>query len=511
MEVDSSAPTAKTLKTNKEQNTADTGQTLTNLPDSILQLILSFLPTKQAVRTSILSKRWRYLWMSVHNLVFDEYEPPVHSEGDESDEYDPPAHSEADESDEYEPPDHSEGDGKRLLFMNFVQRVLLLRDSSDMKKFTLSCDVLSDASRVSTWVSAAVRHNVEDLILHFDNIEVEHSFVLPHGLFSCQTLRKLELHMIYDLKLPSVISLSKLTVLYLKDVIFPDDHLTQKLFSCCPLLENLTLENCDWQNVTAVSISGPKLERVMIVDRTDPIVEAESDDDESNDQDGEVVDPHGGDMTGCQVVIFGTNLHNYNYVGNLRTDFRLYNSSPLVYASLYMRSTRIEASFRAHKLLGELSGVKHIIMQPATFKVLKCAEELLPHLPTFYNLNTLLIMDGQIDFACKGLLSMLQNSPQLNHLDIRSVISLSTHDEEQDDWKLEPVPPCLISHLKTIDMWTFLGSEDEMHVVKVLLRTATALEKMCFSFLSLIKNQAELYEQIKKFPRASLNCEISLL
>ncbi|OMO51963.1 hypothetical protein COLO4_37447 [Corchorus olitorius] len=197
----------------------------------------------------------------------------------------------------------------------------------------------------------------------------------------------------------------------------------------------------------------------MIVDRTDPIVEAESDDDESNDQDGEVVDPHGGDMTGCQVIIFGTNLHNYNYVGNLRTDFRLYNSSPLVYASLYMRRTRIEASFRAHKLLRELSSVKHIIMQPATFKV----------------------------------------------------ISLSTHDEEQDDWKLEPVPPCFISHLKTIDMWTFLGSEDEMHVVKVLLRTATALEKMRFSFFSLIKNQGELYEQIKKFPRASLNCGISLL
>jgi hypothetical protein len=43
---------------------------LGNLPDEILRLILSFLPTTDAVRTSILSRRWEYLWVSISSLDF---------------------------------------------------------------------------------------------------------------------------------------------------------------------------------------------------------------------------------------------------------------------------------------------------------------------------------------------------------------------------------------------------------------------------------------------------------
>ena len=34
--------------------------------------------------------------------------------------------------------------------MNFVERVLLLRDSSNIEKISLTCEVLSDESRINS-------------------------------------------------------------------------------------------------------------------------------------------------------------------------------------------------------------------------------------------------------------------------------------------------------------------------------------------------------------------------
>ncbi|PRQ17700.1 putative F-box domain-containing protein [Rosa chinensis] len=47
---------------------------ISELPDAILCHILSFFSTREAVKTSILSHRWKNVWASVPNLDFDEYE-----------------------------------------------------------------------------------------------------------------------------------------------------------------------------------------------------------------------------------------------------------------------------------------------------------------------------------------------------------------------------------------------------------------------------------------------------
>lgn len=42
------------------------------MPEDIQVAILGFLPLRDAVRTSILSRNWRYSWTMIRHLIFDE-------------------------------------------------------------------------------------------------------------------------------------------------------------------------------------------------------------------------------------------------------------------------------------------------------------------------------------------------------------------------------------------------------------------------------------------------------
>ncbi|GMQ03364.1 hypothetical protein CsSME_00049189 [Camellia sinensis var. sinensis] len=104
------------------------------LPDSIRVHILSFLPTKYAVRTSILSSRWKHIWASVPILEFN---GPLLL----------PSYI----------PFRKHNDNGR--FMNFIDRVLL-HDLSSIKRFSLGCNPEIDTSHLSTWIGVAIKHSV---------------------------------------------------------------------------------------------------------------------------------------------------------------------------------------------------------------------------------------------------------------------------------------------------------------------------------------------------------------
>lgn len=214
----------KRQKLIEEQDIAK--ESLDNLPCEIVQYILSLLPTKDAARTSILSKSWKNRWMCIPNLVFRQM-----------------CH------------------GERTHFKNFVNRVLLLRDS-DVEKFTLYFHVLHDAFLVNAWISAVVRHNVQEL--YFSLSSFEGPFSLSDCLLTCVTLTHLDLTMPCILKFPPTICFSKLKILALRCVSFSDVHSTQQLFSGFPVLKNLCLDECHWMNQKVVSICVPKLSCLVI-------------------------------------------------------------------------------------------------------------------------------------------------------------------------------------------------------------------------------------------------------
>ncbi|KAJ0612071.1 putative F-box domain-containing protein [Helianthus annuus] len=56
--------------TRRRRFVTDDDDIITNLPDDLINPILERLPVKDAVRTSVLSKRWRYRWTTMRTLDF---------------------------------------------------------------------------------------------------------------------------------------------------------------------------------------------------------------------------------------------------------------------------------------------------------------------------------------------------------------------------------------------------------------------------------------------------------
>nr|POE52586.1 f-box/lrr-repeat protein [Quercus suber] len=408
----------KKQKLNEELDIVDRNiKCLNNLPEEILRYILSLLPTKDAIRTSVLCKRWEYLWTSIPNLDFN---------GSEL--------------------------AKRKQFMNFVERVLLLHDSSDIKKFTLSCDVLRDAS---------------------------HSY------------KQLDMRCI--LKLPPTICFTNLKTLNMSCVTFPKEHSTEKLFSGLPVLEELELENCNWVNLKVVNISAPKLLSIRMVD----------DRENQNDENG------------CKVMISGVSLKYFCYLGEFYNEYHVLNSPSLVEASVFASwfgERKIQIAHHMYMLLTGFSSVKKLTLEFDAVEVLTYAVEvveLLPHMPIFNNLEYLAL--ESVNLNSVALLKILQKFPRLKTMVFSEGISLYS-DYERNDRILDPVPPCFLSQLNCIKVYGYEGDEEQLSFVKILLKTAVVLDKIVITcshdFAKDLENHKKVHEQLLKLPRGSKHCEL---
>jgi hypothetical protein len=305
MEANSLIHKPKRQKLNEEQGIDGNSKCFGNLPDAILRHILSFLHIKYAARTSVLSKRWEFLWTSIPCLNFGKPLP-----------------------------------AKRTLHMNFVERVLCLRDSSDIKELTLNCDVQGDASRVKSWITAAVRRNVQSL--HICLSDLRGQFSLPHRVFTCETLESFFLDMPCILKVPPIICFSNLKVLSIQSVTFSDDYTTQQFFSGLPVLEMLFLEECRWGCLKVLSICAPKLHS-LVIREADILSQSDSD--------------------GCQVTVFGASLKEFFYTGEFFNEYWLYNSFSVERAEIdvsYSDKRARQVSYRMFKVLTGLPNVKDL-------------------------------------------------------------------------------------------------------------------------------------------------------
>lgn len=201
---------------------------ITELPQSIIETILTRLPVRDAVRTSALSTRWRYKWASMTHLSFD------------------------DRSTTHFPDRNYVQDN----IVEFITKFLFLHDGP-IHKFSLCSSYLQSSPEIDQWILFVSRKGVKELIIELGEGEW---FRAPSCVFSCKNLVTLELVRCELDPPPRFKGFLCLKYLNLQQVLIPPDDI-ECLISSCPLLESLTLSYFDSLELT---IRAPNLKYLIL-------------------------------------------------------------------------------------------------------------------------------------------------------------------------------------------------------------------------------------------------------
>ncbi|AED94338.1 unnamed protein product [Arabidopsis thaliana] len=197
---------------------------INGLPDDLLVKILSYVPTDIAVSTSILSKRWEFLWMWLPNL--DYTSRWCRKPGD-------------------------------VGLRDFIHKNLPLHRApviESLRFHSNSPDIKPEDIR--RWIEIAVSRHVHDLdIDHFS----ENENIFLSSFFACKSLVTLKLRSVTLRDIPSMVCLPSLKTLLLDNVSFVEGKSLQELLSICPVLEDLSVYCDDYENTKELTIVVPSL------------------------------------------------------------------------------------------------------------------------------------------------------------------------------------------------------------------------------------------------------------
>lgn len=202
---------------------------ISSLPGELIGHILSRMPLKDAVRTSILSSKWRYKWTKdLYQLQFDEKLIPSQYRGT-----------------------HAASLTDR--FVKVVDSVLL-QHSAPIKKFLLCHRNFQGTGDTHKWIRYLSKASVNELVFSCSKVQ---PYKMPSHLFQCQDLVFLALENC-SLRIPPTFQgFKNLGMLRLSEVSLSGDSLG-KLISSCPVLTRLSLNQLP--NITHLNIDAPNLE-----------------------------------------------------------------------------------------------------------------------------------------------------------------------------------------------------------------------------------------------------------
>jgi hypothetical protein len=208
---------------------------LSELPDSLLILImsLSLMTARDAVKTSLISKRWKNLWASLPYLHLDSREFTS---------------------------------DKR--FCDFVDTMLSPHRETHLETFELFCRQLREGhyASIERWICYAVQNKTRVI-----QINAYSSSIFPDCIFNCKSLVELNLSS-QTFKLDnsgcpvSMVNLPRLRILRLQGLGFwLVTGFLERLLLGCPMLEDLSLSLYRFDIRTIFGLFSEKLKNQTIV------------------------------------------------------------------------------------------------------------------------------------------------------------------------------------------------------------------------------------------------------
>ncbi|XP_074318282.1 F-box/FBD/LRR-repeat protein At4g26340-like [Silene latifolia] len=213
------------LRRMKESNRKVPVDRISSLPDELLINIINFLPIKYAVITSILSRRWINLFKEVTHLDIDD----------------------------------SFLCNSYNAFIAFTCKMLYSAKLSNMIRFRINNERCLFTS-VDRWLDVILCHRIQEI-----DLRIQMPLRLPDSMFTCKTLCILKLTECYViLNIPDTVCLPCLKILHLKKFMFSDADVISRILSGCPLVHELVLTPCHWDELDQLSVSAPSLTKLIL-------------------------------------------------------------------------------------------------------------------------------------------------------------------------------------------------------------------------------------------------------
>ncbi|CAA7055218.1 unnamed protein product [Microthlaspi erraticum] len=398
------------------------------LPEDLLVRILLLLPTKDAVTTMILSKRWLSVWKMVPRLDYKEIKEDVGT--------------------------HKRFLGGllgRLLGKSERQKSVwrFLNESLPLHKAPVLYELLIelgphcpvDAEFGKLIANAIVDRRV--LALSFHIMWSAEPTVLPTSLYMCNTLVCLRLHDKVLVDVSSQACLPSLTHLDLIYVTYKDEDSLIRLLSSCPILKHLYVMRIGQDNVTKFSVKVPSLERLDYLDAV-PRVLSEED-------------------IGGSLVIDSASLTTFLLADASTNSCWIENKLSLDKALIYV------FSFPGDEFLTSLSSVTYLELLLSSFTV-ACCEAI-----DFSQLIDCKLHFTSLDWI-EPFVLLLQNSPKLKVLLIEE--RLNNIEAFPLSWNQpSSVPECLSNNLEIFEWNEYGGTNEEKEVARYIFANSKCLKR----------------------------------